>query len=107
MGHYHDDADMAVAVHLVVVEDPLGEGLVQHLPVPLLQPLGLGDLLICRVAVEDVVVPFAGRAGPDVSLGIAAEKRVSESGPSFFFLLIWVKLIQIWKSHVLISRITC
>ena len=71
---------MAVAVHLVVVEDPLSEGLVQHLPVPIPKPLGLGDLLVRRMAVEDVVVSFAGRAGPDVPLGIATEKRVSESG---------------------------
>ena len=74
------DPNMAVTFYLVVMEDPLCKGLVQHLPVPLLQPLGLRDLLVSRVAMEDVVVSFAGWAGPDVPLGIAAEKRVSESG---------------------------
>lgn len=49
------------------MDDALGDGLVQHLLVPLLQPLRLGDLLVGRVAVEDVVVPFAGRTGPDVT----------------------------------------
>ena len=53
------------------MQDPLSEGLVQHLPVPLLQPLGLGDLLVHGVAVEDVVVPLTGRTGPDVTRGIA------------------------------------
>ena len=58
------------------MEDPLSEGLLQHLPVPLLQPLGLGDLLVGRVAVEDVVVPLTGGARPDVPLRVAmGEKR--------------------------------
>lgn len=50
--------------------DPLSESLVQHLPVPLLKPFGLGDLLIRRVAVENVVISFTGRAGPDVTCHI-------------------------------------
>lgn len=62
--------------HLEIMEDPLCVGLLQHLPVPLLQPLGLGDLLVGRVAVEDVVVPLAGGARPDVTLRVAeGEKR--------------------------------
>lgn len=61
----------SVILHLVVVHYPLRYGLVQHLLVPLLQALRLWDLLIRRVTVEDVVVSFAGWAGPDVSSGVA------------------------------------
>jgi len=53
--------------HLVVVDDALGNSPVQHLPVPFLQPLRLGDLLVRWVAMEDVVIPFAGGTGPDVT----------------------------------------
>lgn len=48
--------------------------MVQHLPVPLLQSLGLWDLLVGRVAVENVVVAFARWTRPDVAL------RVPECG---------------------------
>lgn len=58
---------MVIGPHFVIVDDALRDGFVQHLLVPLLQPLGLGDLLVGRVAVEDVVVPFAGRTGPNVT----------------------------------------
>lgn len=64
----NQDSDV---LHLVVVHYPLRYGLVQHLLVPLLQALRLWDLLIRRVTVEDVVVSFAGWAGPDVSSGVA------------------------------------
>lgn len=56
--------------YLVVVQNPLCKGLVQHFPVPLLQSLRLWDLLVRRMAVEDVVVSFTGRTCPDVALGI-------------------------------------
>lgn len=49
------------------MDDALGDGFVQHLLVPLLQPLWLGDLLVGRVAVEDVVIPFARWTGPNVT----------------------------------------
>lgn len=49
------------------MHDALGDGFVQHLLVPLLQPLRLGDLLVGRVTVEDVIVAFAGRTGPNVT----------------------------------------
>lgn len=49
------------------MQDPLSESLVQHLSVPLLEPLGLGDLLVRRVTVENVVISFTGWAGPDVT----------------------------------------
>ena len=59
--------------YLVVVHYPLCHGFVQHLLVPLLEAFGLWDLLICRVTVEDVVVPFTRRTGPDVASGVAEE----------------------------------
>jgi len=49
----------------------LRHGFVEHPLVPLLEAFGFGDLLIRRVTVEDVVVPFTGRAGPDVPSGVA------------------------------------
>lgn len=58
--------------YLVVMQNPLCKGLIQHLPVPLLQPLRLWDLLVRRMAVEDVVVSFTGWTCPDVALGIPA-----------------------------------
>ncbi len=58
--------------YLVVMQNSLCKGLIQHLPVPLLQPLRLWDLLVRRMAVEDVVVSFTGRTRPDVALGISA-----------------------------------
>lgn len=56
--------------YFVVVQNPLCKGLVQHFPVPLLQSLWLWDLLVGRMAVEDVVVSFTWRTRPDVALGI-------------------------------------
>ena len=61
------------------MDDPLGHGFVQHLLVPLLQTLGLGDLLVHGVAVEDVVVPLAGRTGPDVARGVAGNRTAGWS----------------------------
>lgn len=58
---------------LVVMQDPLSESLVQHLSVPLLESLGLGYLLVSRVAVENVVISFTGWAGPDVTRHIPEE----------------------------------
>lgn len=52
---------------LVIMQDPLSEGFVQHLSVPLLEPLGFGNLLVRRVAVENVVISLTGRARPDVT----------------------------------------
>lgn len=54
------------------MQNSLCIGFVQHLPVPLLQPLRFGDLLVRRMAVKDVVVSFTGRTRPDVALGISA-----------------------------------
>lgn len=53
--------------HLVIVDNSLGDGFVQHLFVPLLQAFGLGDLLVQRVTVKDVIVPFARRTRPDMT----------------------------------------
>lgn len=43
---------------------------IQHLPVPLCQPLGLWDFLFFRMTVEDVVISFTGRTGPNVGCQI-------------------------------------
>lgn len=57
--------------YLEVVHNPLSHSLVQHFFVPLLQSLGLGDLLVHGVAVEDVVVPLTGWTRPDVTGRVA------------------------------------
>lgn len=56
--------------YFVVVQNPLRKRLVQHLPVPFLQSLRFWDLLVRRMAVENVVVSFARWTRPDVALGI-------------------------------------
>ena len=61
----------AMSTHLVVDDNSLNDGLVQHFLVPVLQSLGLGDLLFWRVTVENVVIPLWRRARPDVSHGVA------------------------------------
>lgn len=58
--------------YLVVMNDPLCERLVQHLFVPLLQSFWLGYFLIRWVAMEDVIVSFTWRTGPDVPCHIPA-----------------------------------
>lgn len=60
------------------MDDALWHRLVQHLFVPLLQSLGFGYLLIRRMAVEDVVISFTGRAGPDVSSSIPGVVRQNQ-----------------------------
>ena len=52
--------------HLVVPDHAHFLARVQHLLVPLHQSLRLGDLLLQRVAVEDVVVTLAGGTRPNV-----------------------------------------
>eukprot|EP00639_Heterosigma_akashiwo_P008425 CAMPEP_0194596250 /NCGR_PEP_ID=MMETSP0292-20121207/25548_1 /TAXON_ID=39354 /ORGANISM="Heterosigma akashiwo, Strain CCMP2393" /LENGTH=436 /DNA_ID=CAMNT_0039456477 /DNA_START=269 /DNA_END=1582 /DNA_ORIENTATION=+ len=49
-----------------LVHDAFGTGQLQHVPVPLAQPVVLGRLLALRVAVDDVVVTLQGWAGPDM-----------------------------------------
>lgn len=49
------------------MDDALRDSLVQHLLVPLLQALWLGDLLVRWVTMEDVIIPFTGWAGPDMT----------------------------------------
>lgn len=53
--------------HFVIVDNALRNSLVQHLLVPLLQAFRLGDLLVRWVTMEDVVIPFTGRTGPDMT----------------------------------------
>lgn len=62
-------------MYLVVVYYALCYGFVEHLLVPLLQSLGLWDLLIQRMAVEDVVIALARRASPDVTSGVTGQNR--------------------------------
>lgn len=59
----------------------LRDGLVQHLLVPLLQPLWLRDLLVGRVTVEDVVVPLAGRTGPNVTCCVPGRRKLLQLQP--------------------------
>jgi len=44
---------------------------VQHFAVPLLESFRLGNLLIRRVTVEDVVIAFTRWAGPDMTSHIS------------------------------------
>lgn len=60
---------------LVVMDDALRNSLVKHLFVPLLQSLGLGDLLVWRMAVEDIVIPLTWWAGPDMPGGVPKSIR--------------------------------
>lgn len=57
--------------------DPLSESFVQHLSVPLLEPLRFGNLLVRRVAVENVVISFTGWARPDVTHHIPDQHKLS------------------------------
>lgn len=61
---------------LVLVDGVLFLALVEHLPVPVLEPLRLRDLLLRRVAVEDVVVALRRWAGPDVRHRVAESPHV-------------------------------
>lgn len=49
------------------MDDALRDRLVQHLLVPFLQAFWLGDLLVHWVTMEDIIIPFTGRAGPDMT----------------------------------------
>lgn len=53
--------------HFVIMDNALRNSLVQHLLVPLLQAFWLGDLLVCWVTMEDVIIPFTGWTGPDMT----------------------------------------
>lgn len=70
---------------LVVVEDALGKGFVEHLAVPLLQSLGLGDLLVGGMAMEDVVVTLARGAGPDMCRHVPISNQVKDKVQNFIF----------------------
>lgn len=53
--------------HPVVPDHIVRLSLVEHLLVPVDQPLWFGYLLLHRVAVEDVIITFTRWAGPNVS----------------------------------------
>ena len=61
-----------VHTDLVVDDNALYDGLVKHLLVPVLKPLGLGYLHVGWMAVEDIVVTFARWTRPDVCHRVAA-----------------------------------
>ena len=61
--------------HSVVIDNVIRFATVQHFLVPLHQPLGLGDFLLRGVAVENVVIPLARGAGPNVSCEKPVETR--------------------------------
>jgi len=63
----HDES----GTHLIVDDDAFDNGLVEHLPVPVLQALRLRDFHVSRVTVEDVIVSLAGWTCPDVSHCVA------------------------------------
>ena len=60
---------------LVVMDNSLRHGLVKHLFVPLLQSLGLGYLLVRRMAMEDIVISFTGGTCPNMPCGITNNKK--------------------------------
>lgn len=74
--------------HFVIMNYALGDSFVQHFLVPLLQPLWLGDLLVRRVTVEDVIIAFAGRTGPDMT---SCKPDKGEDGVAFI-----IKVKQIY-----------
>jgi len=51
---------------LVITDDTIRNGLVQHTTIPVLKALRFGNLLLRRMTVEYVVVTFTWRASPDV-----------------------------------------
>lgn len=61
----------STAADLVVGDDAIIESFVEHLLVPLLQPLWLRNLLVKWMAVEDVVVAFTWGTRPDVGKLVA------------------------------------
>lgn len=67
--------------HFIVVDDAFRNGFIQHLLVPLLQSFRLGNLLVYRVAMEDIIIPFTGWTCPDVT------RRVPDRAEKVAFVL--------------------
>lgn len=57
----------ATVTHFIIVDNALRNSFIQHFLIPLLQTFGLGDLLVYRVAMEDIIIPFTGWTRPDVT----------------------------------------
>jgi hypothetical protein len=53
---------------------------VQHLPVPVCKPFWLGDLLLIRMAMKNVIITFARRARPDVGSHEPEEREEGKRG---------------------------
>lgn len=83
--------------HLVIMDNTLSNSLVQHLLVPLLQAFWLGDLLVRRVTVEDIIISFTGWTGPDMTCCIPETGREisSQSGSlaGVMFEKVWTYLL--------------
>lgn len=91
------------------MNDPLCHSFVQHLLVPLLKAFGFRDLLVHRVAVEDVVVPLARRAGPDVTSGVTVgqkeeKERLKDCGRPTEVCIFTTKALTPASSHTPGSR---
>lgn len=97
--HIHNNeqiADMGCCrTDPVVVDHIVRLATLQHLAVPLCESLWLGDLLLVRVAVEDVVVTLTGGTCPNVSCQEPKTKShdshmiafITVSGDTYPFLL--------------------
>lgn len=53
--------------HFIIMDNAVSNSFVQHFLIPLLQAFRLRDPLVCWVAVEDVIIPFTGWTGPDMT----------------------------------------
>lgn len=49
------------------MDNALRNSFIQHFLIPLLQALWLGNLLVYRVAMEDIIIPFTGWTCPDMT----------------------------------------
>lgn len=57
---------LAILANLVIGDGMFDNAFVQHFPIPILQTLWLGYLLLGRMNVEYVVISLARRTGPNV-----------------------------------------
>ena len=68
-----------VQTYIEVLNNGVLFGSLQHAAIPLLQSLGLRDLLFGRMTVEDVVISFTWRARPNMSCFIPVVDKVYEN----------------------------
>lgn len=70
------DKSANALAYLIVMNDSFCKCFVQHFAVPLLESFRLGNLLIRRVTVEDVVIAFTRWAGPDMTSHITVGGKI-------------------------------